>query len=326
MRVAIAGAAHPHVQYVLEELRQRPELELVGVQDADPANSAPITDEFGAPRFDTPDALIAATSPELVYVAGIYSTHADAVITSLDAGCHVLVDKPLCTTLDDLARIETATATATGQLSLLLEKRHYPATRALLDLHAAGTLGEVIGITSLAPHKLNRATRPAWFFDRAQYGGLLNDLAVHDLDIALLLIGDAPARVRGTTISAGPGTDPFPRFAQATLTTDAAIASLHLDWLTPAGSAVHGDYQLRVIGTRGVAEVYWAQNRLVLTTDDQPSHEVALPPATRPAETVIDHLLNDRADITAAASVRATRGALLSQLSADTDGGWHPLP
>ena len=333
MRVAIAGAAHPHVQYLLDEVRSRPELQLVGVFDADLSLSAPIAEEFEAASFTQLDDLL-AQAPEVVYVAGVYADHAEATIAGLAAGCHVLVDKPLCTTLADLDRIEQAAATATGVLSLLLEKRYYSPTRALLALHTEGVLGEVVGITSLGPHKLNPTTRPGWFFDRARYGGLLNDLAVHDLDLALLLMDDPSARVRGVIPTSGAGTStglavqqaPWPRFGHATLATDAAIASCHVDWLTPAGSAVHGDYQMRVIGTRGVAEVFWAQNRLVLTTDEAPSHEVELPAASRPAELVIDALLAGRTpDVTAAASIRATRAALLAQHSADTDGGWQPL-
>ena len=40
----------------------------------------------------------------------------------------------------------------------------------------------MVQVTSLAPHRLNRALRPSWFFDRPAYGGIINDIGVHSID------------------------------------------------------------------------------------------------------------------------------------------------
>lgn len=282
---------------------------------------------MGPRTFGDTATLLAKTNPDVLYAAGVYSERADVIAAGLAAGCHVITDKPMCTTEADLDRIaETATA-ASGHLTLLLEKRVYPETRALFDLVSSGTLGTVVGISSLGPHKLNRSSRPGWFFDRKRYGGILNDLAVHDLDLSLVLMGDGPIEVSGRLLSAGRGGEPFARFGQATLSSPQCIASVHVDWLTPSASSVHGDYQMRVIGTAGVAELYWSRQELIVTTDVAPRRSVSLPPASRPAEPVLAMLLRgDRPEVDAVTSIRATRAALLAQRSAESGGESLLLP
>ena len=60
---------------------------------------------------------------------------------------------------------------------------------------------------SLAPHRLNRALRPSWFFDRPAYGGIINDIGVHSIDQFLALADVAEAEIESSTIGAF-GTEP----------------------------------------------------------------------------------------------------------------------
>src|SRR5699024_12636492 len=86
--------------------------------------------------------------PDIAVVAGVYSERGRMVIDALNAGAHVIADKPLCTDLGELDEIE-ATAEATGKtVNLMLEKRGYPETLAAEQLVQRGDLGEILGITS----------------------------------------------------------------------------------------------------------------------------------------------------------------------------------
>jgi len=89
-----------------------------------------------------------------------------------------------------------------------------------------------------------------------------------------------------------------------------------------AGSPVHGDYRMKLIGTGGTAELLWARNRLVLTTHEQAPYDVPLPAGHRPAELPLLALAaGNEPDITTDRSILATRLALLAQQSAETGGG-----
>ncbi|MCK2035248.1 Gfo/Idh/MocA family oxidoreductase [Microbacterium sp. SSW1-49] len=321
-RIAIIGAAHPHVDYVLDELARadRGGFELVGVQDSDRAVAEKHAGRFGVPAYDRAEDLL-AEGIDIAVIAGVYGTRGADVIAALRAGAHVLADKPLCTSLVELAQIEAEAASSGRTVNLLLEKRGYPETLAALAVVEAGELGDIVGITTSGPHKLNRAQRPDWFFDRAQYGGILSDLAVHDLDAALLFAPADEGVIRGAVSAPLDGAAGFACYGAATLTTPTTVISAEVSWLTPQASDVHGDYRLRLVGTRGTAEVFWARGRVEVTTQDRPVRLLDLPAGQRPAEEALDAFAAGRAPaVSTAVSLAATRLALLAQESADQGG------
>ncbi|MEU8222003.1 Gfo/Idh/MocA family oxidoreductase [Kribbella sp. NPDC048915] len=314
-RIAIAGAAHPHVAYATAEVDQVAEFELVAVADPSHATAEQWAAPYGAAVFTDHRQMLAAAKPDVVMVAGIYGDRGRVVVDALEAGCQVIADKPLCTTLEDLDAIAEATRRTGRHVTLLLEKRYYPVTLAALEI--ADRLGTIHGVTSSGPHKLNRPTRPDWFFDRARYGGILNDLAVHDIDAALLFTGLTGGSVSGSTVGSSYGV--------ATLSGPGALVTAGVDWMTPAGSPVHGDYRMKLVGTEGTAELLWARNRLVLTTTELAPHDVPLPTGFRPAELPLQALAaGNEPDITTERGLLATRLALLAQRSAETGGA--PIP
>jgi len=88
---------------------------------------------------------------------------------------------------------------------------------------------------------------------------------------------------------------------------------------------VHGDYRMRLVGTRGTAELLWARRRLVVTTEDQATRDIALPAGFRPAHLPLRALAHGREpDISTRQSLLATRLALLAQRSAESGG--TPIP
>ncbi|MFI1093928.1 Gfo/Idh/MocA family protein [Streptomyces sp. NPDC020917] len=320
-RIAVAGAAHPHVDYVVDEISRSQNLQLVAVADPVRELAEKWAAPHGAPVFTDHRRMLDAVRPDVVVTAGVYGDRGRTVLDALHAGCHVLADKPLCTTPDELDAIAAATHRGGRHVVLMLEKRYYPETLAALELVRAGVLGEITGVLSSGPHKLNRAARPGWFFERARYGGILGDLAVHDIDAALYFTGLTAGTVAGSVAGTTPGTADFAPYGVATLAAPDVLVTAEVSWMTPAASAVHGDYRMRLVGTRGTAELLWARRRLVVTTDDEATHDVALPEGFRPAQLPLRALASgEEPDISTRQSLLATRLALLAQQSADTGG------
>ncbi len=321
LRIAIAGAAHPHAAYVTAEIDRYDDFQLVGVADPDRAVAERYAAPYRARVFADHRELLEATHPDVVMVAGIYADRGRTVVDTLDAGAHVLSDKPLCTSLSDLTAIAEAAHRNSRYVVLLLEKRYYPETLAAIELVRAGELGTIHGIVSSGPHKLNRPSRPEWFFDCNRYGGLLNDLAVHDIDAALYFTG----LTAGTVSGALAGEPAFPRYGTATLTGPGVLITAGVDWLTPAAAPLHGDYRMKLTGTEGTAELQWARHRLILTTTSKAPYDVPLPTGYRPAELPLQALADGKEpEVSTSQSLLVTRLALLAQQSAESDN--LPLP
>ncbi|RCS60086.1 Gfo/Idh/MocA family protein [Microbacterium sp. JB110] len=325
MRVAILGAAHPHVAYALDEVAARSDCELVAAAEPDETMRHTFLSDLGdVPVYDRIDDLLRAHEIDIALVVGIYSERASAVLSALDAGAHVVADKPLCTSLADLDRIERRAEQTGLHVSVVFEKRFYPATLALRRLLAEGTLGEVALVASTGPHKLNQPARPGWFLHRDTYGGIAGDLPVHDIDLVLTLSGAAAGTVSALTGNARRAHHPdFDDHVAVLLHAGEVSATIEANWLAPQASEVHGHYRMRVTGTRGTAELDWAYDALTVETHDQPRHVIDLPPARRPAAYFFDAVAAGREpEVTTRQSLLATRVALLAQESAD-DGGTH---
>lgn len=322
-RLAIAGLAHPHVTYALDELPHWPEVSLVAVAEGDPSLLERYAESLeGVPTFETLPELLADQQVDVVVIVGIYAERAADVVAALDAGARVLADKPLCTDLEQLNDIRVALKRGGGELSVVFEKRMYPTTIALRKIIDEGTLGRVTLIATTGPHKLNYGQRPPWFFERDGYGGIAGDLPVHDIDMALWLTGAQEGLV--SAISGNGRLPQHPTFEDhvaVLLRVGEVAATLEAHWMTPEAADVHGHYRMRVTGTEGTAEVDWAYNTLTVATHDQPPHQVELGAGQRPAQYFFEALAAGTPPaIGTADSLLATEIALLAQASADHDG------
>jgi len=181
---------------------------------------------------------------------------ADLAIAAMRRGKDVMSDKPGVTTMAQLDAVRRAVA-ETGRIwSICVGRVASPAIQAALQVVRSGELGRLVQVVNLAPHRLNRALRPAWFFDKPAYGGIINDIGVHAID-TFLAFADAPdAEIASATIGAF-GTDPpgFEDFAELILQTPAVRGYCRMDWFTPDGLPTWGDGRLFLVGSEGSLEL-----------------------------------------------------------------------
>lgn len=193
---------------------------------------------------------------DFIVIAAVPSERAALAIRAMRCGKDVMVDKPGVTILEQLAEIENTVAETARIWSVCLGRLTSPAVQEALRLTRTGEIGRLVHTTSLAPHRLNRALRPSWFFDRACYGGIINDIGSHSIDQFLAFADAMDAEVVSSTIG-GFGTQPagFEDFAEIILTTQSARGYIRLDWFTPDGLPTWGDGRLFVLGTEGTIEI-----------------------------------------------------------------------
>ena len=216
-------------------------------------------ERFGdVPRAATPEQLLDDPGIALVLIASVPSARAGHALAAMAAGKDVMVDKPGCTTLDQLDRIRRAVA-QTGRIwSVNFSERFQVASATMAsDLVAAGVIGEVVNTVGLGPHRLGPGGRAPWFYDRAQYGGILADIASHQIDQFLHYTGAATAEVTLATVAnrANPDHPGLQDFGELALRSARATGYVRVDWFTPGALSVFGDGRLTLLGTEGYIEL-----------------------------------------------------------------------
>jgi predicted dehydrogenase len=131
------------------------------------------------------------------------------------------------------------------------------ATVKAAELVQAGAIGQVVHTVGLGPHRARYATRPPWFFDRARYGGILNDIASHQFDQFLTFTGATTAEIVASQVANyhHPEYPEFEDFGDVMVRGPHCSGYIRVDWFTPEGLDTWGDTRLTVIGSDGYLEV-----------------------------------------------------------------------
>lgn len=326
--LVIAGVQHPHFRYYLDSVADRDDARVVAFSEADQATREAVAAETGLQAYADHRELIEATKPTVVGVAAEFGSHGTIVLDALGADCHVLADKPLCTRLSELEQIEQAVARTDKLLSVMFEKRGYGPSLLARKLYEEGELGEITLVAASGPHKLNEPTRPDWFWSQETYGGVLADLTTHDADMFLWFTGATSGTVTGRAANLGVPEHPeFEDTGLAMVTADGpggatgAMGALEVHWSSPKAAPWHGDYRMRLTGTKGTAELLWRTGELFVATDTREPELITCEPNRSAAAYFLDALIaGEEPSITAADSIAATRIALLAQDSAANGG------
>ena len=328
-RFAVAGLKHFHILTFVKGMQELPDSQFVGFYEDDPQLREQYSNEFGVPAFDSIATLVETAEPEVVGVA-VENGKKGAVICELvQRGCHVLADKPLVTSLADLDDIENAAAKTGKIIGLMLLERYNGPTRAVRELLLSGKLGRMVNFTGLAPHKLKPSGRPAWMFDPELYGGVLNDLCIHNIDLCRWMWQEDPVAV-----TASEGCLCFTEFAGFTdhaevflEFADSSTAMMRADWLTPEGFPTHGDGRQFFECTEGTIEILAAPDihRLGegdINYDAWDAERTQLPPAPPPQTAYADFLALCRGaetvDMLPKDGFRSTRVTLYAREAART--------
>lgn len=177
----------------------------------------------------------------------------------LRAGKDYFTDKAPLTTLTQLADAR-ATVKETGRKFMVYysERLHVECAVHAGTIVHSGAIGRVIQVLGLGPHRLNRAQRPAWFFQRAAYGGILCDIGSHQFEQFLHYAGATDATIlhARTGNYANPADVEFEDFGEASLVgNNGANNYVRVDWFTPDGLGTWGDGRTIILGTEGTIEL-----------------------------------------------------------------------
>lgn len=261
IRFGVIGIDHRHIYDLIQGLLD------VGAtcagyveQTSDPKVLAGLQERFAQlPALARPEVLLEDPQIDLIVCAAIPAQRADIAITAMRHGKDVLVDKPGVTTAEQLLRVREVTA-QTGRMFLIcFSERHIvPAVQEALKMVRTGAIGTPIQTLGIGPHRLNAAIRPDWFFEASQFGGILVDIASHQIDQFLAFTDSTDAQVVHSHVGHYGDQLPHPgfeNFGEIILQTPAHRGYVRVDWFTPDGLPTWGDGRLFVLGTSGSIEI-----------------------------------------------------------------------
>jgi predicted dehydrogenase len=209
-------------------------------------------------RVDDKRTLLDDRTIDLIVTAAVPGDRGRIAVEAMRAGKDVMTDKPGCTTVEDLERIK-AVVLDTGRIWSInfSERFEVPAVIKAAELVAKGRIGKVVQTLGMGPHRLNRHLRPDWFFDPLRYGGILIDIASHQIDQFLYFTGSDDAEIASSAVAnyANPETPGLEDFGEILLRSDQGHGYIRVDWYTPAGLPTWGDGRLTLLGTEGYIEL-----------------------------------------------------------------------
>jgi len=198
MRTAVIGLGEAGTSIHLPALRGLPAVTVVGAADPDDARRRAVAEKAGIPVFADVAEMLANSEPELVIVASPPALHAAHCMASLEAGTHVVCEKPFAASVREARAVVARAAELNRQVSINHEFRAMPVFRDLLAAVRAESGGpRVVQVWQLIDR--NPAAEPGWRGQLRRRS--LYEAGVHLVDLVLQAFAETPHTVRATCSS-----------------------------------------------------------------------------------------------------------------------------
>ncbi len=262
-----------HQGTILNGVQQMADARLAAVCDDDETNLEavpgwPSSDEETL-TFTDPREMLDAVELDVVGICGTDAERAPTILAACERGIHVIAEKPLAMTLDELSRVREAVDQSGIQLSMLLTMRFEPPYLTMRRLLAEGAIGEVCLATMQKSYRLGN--RPQWQRSRETFAGIIPFIGIHALDLIRWVTGRE--FVQGAAWCSNVGhpdmRDLEDNASVAVRLDNGGSATARMDYCRPAAAPTHGDDRLRVAGSNGVLEYINNLGELTLITNDE---------------------------------------------------------
>lgn len=255
----VIGLDHGHIFGMTNGLLEAG-AELKWVYDPDPAKVASFVQKYPqAKAARTEEELLADGSVKLVAAAAVPSDRGPLGCRVMKAGKDYFTDKTPFTSLAQLDEARRVAKWSERKYAVYYSERlHVECAMHAGTLIQQGAIGKVLNVLGLGPHRLNAPSRPAWFFQKAKYGGILCDIGSHQIEQFLHYTGaqDATVTFARAVNHAHPDHPELEDFGEATLVGDnGATNYFRVDWFTPDGLRTWGDGRTIITGTEGYIEL-----------------------------------------------------------------------
>jgi predicted dehydrogenase len=188
------------------------------------------------------------------------SAHLAPVLAAVEERKHVVLEKPIATSVEDAERMIAAAANAGVSLMVghvLRFENKYATVKSWIS---EGRLGKVVSMHA----RRNRPKRLYKVYGDRIHGILVN--SIHDIDICLWYAGAPVSRVRAFTRNIQGGKNPDVNWSFLEFSSG-AVACIESHWLIPDGSLIVTNDALQVVGTQAVADLHLVPSELALWSE-----------------------------------------------------------
>ncbi|GAF42183.1 MULTISPECIES: Gfo/Idh/MocA family protein [Rhodococcus] len=248
MRWAILGASNIAATRVIPALRECGQTAAVVLSgDAARAEDYRRTHDIEAATGDLHDAV--GGNVQAAYISSTNDKHFDHAMAAIDAGLHVLCEKPLSFDVTQAQKMVDAAAAAGVVFATNHHLRNHPVHRAARKMLAEGAIGDILSVRVSNAILLRQALR-GWRLDGVG-GGVALDLAVHDLDTLRFVTGMEPTTVTAVGVCQGLSEGPADAVMTSGVLGSSTLFSLHDAYTVPGavtGFEIHGTTGTLVAG------------------------------------------------------------------------------
>ena len=238
---------------------------LAGVYDMVPERATALAD--GARSYAVFDELLADATVDTVILCTPPDSHADMAVAAVEAGKHVIVEKPMAPTTKDCKRMIAAAKKADQMLTVGFNHRYFPAIKEIRASIASGRLGEVSHVRGYTGHTGLSEFKAEWMYSKdVMGGGALLDNGIHMIDLVHHLMGpveDVYGLTQDKTWKLDRVEDNGLVLLRGTTGTIGSIGASWTEW-----KGYH--FYVEAYGTRGMARAYYAPMFFSEVTMDRP--------------------------------------------------------
>jgi predicted dehydrogenase len=250
LRVGLLGVGAIAQVVHLPVLAQMSNVDLVAVCDVDQPRAKAIAERFGIPNVCRDDDVVFASDDvDAIIICSPSHLHEAQAIAGLQAGKHVLVEKPLGLSAESAQRVIDVAEKTDRTLMIAMNNRWRPDTMALRPFASNGELGDVFLTRGAWLNRKMRVVRPTWRHRRATAGGgALMDLGVQTLDLCLWMQNFPDAASVFTHLHYPEGMEVEDSAGILVRLKNGSAVSLTVSWSLVAERDRH---YMRMLGTRG---------------------------------------------------------------------------
>lgn len=241
---------------------QDPRTELIGITDVQPDVAASVGQELGVPTFSDV-ASVLNEAPDIVSVAVPEQHRLAPAIAAAEAGCHLLLEKPLSPTLEGTDQLIRELSGAAGKIMVNFILRSDPRYISVREAVAKGRLGDVCSLSAF------RRGTAAGASLLGPWTGLLISTAIHDIDVMAWTVGARVERVYAEAVVRQSAQWGHEDVVLATLRfSNGAIGALDTSWILPTSVPAPLSSGFEVVGTGGSAAVRGTSHGLSILDED----------------------------------------------------------
>lgn len=256
--VGVIGLDHGHIYGMCNGLSEAG-AEIVLVYDPDAEKVKTFQEAFPSAKAAASMEEVLNADVKMIASAAIPSHRAEIGLKALFNGKDYFSDKPSFTKLEQIEAVRRAVKeTGKKYFTYFSERLHVEASVYAEQLLRENKIGKVVQVMGWGPHRLSEPTRPEWFFEEEDFGGILTDIGCHQIEQLIFYAGAKDARI----VSSRTGNynhkqyPHFQDFGDATIQCDNGVSGyFRVDWFTPDGLGAWGDGRTLIIGTEGYIEI-----------------------------------------------------------------------